>query len=1726
MKKRILAVVLSVIMLFNIIPATATANDDSRSLDGNYQEIIVGGEEGGQQSAPGAQSDDLNEPPVIEDNDEEDGQQGAPGAQSDDLNGLPVIKDNDEADDEQDAPGTSADDSNEAPETEDSGEEDPAEDEQPADMSPSVIEETTVPPENLLMPEALDQSDFSVTTTADGDTRYTYQSIFDDNNTRYDGRIWTDKSVLTDDKITYTGNVHESGTAPTGSVTISKDEGEDFLVSYSALASTTSVIDQSQSPIDMVLVLDLSPMSNSTSGKAQALLNAVKSAIDAMMEANPENRVAVVTYSSQAEVLLPLGVYRSVEFEYSGSATQQSTVTCRYVSADGKQNEPKTFTIANNRGSGVNKYTQMGIYTGMQILAQVQDTTIAVGDDTVVRQPVLILLSEGEPKIASTNITAPTKSLIPAEGWSDFSTGTAYTSEQNTGGGVEILRNYGKADDNVSNADNDNRRAQTFATLLTAAYMKKQVTNHYFSSDNSRQALVYTVGIRTSSANSPGLAQIVLDPTNYLVPDANQFSGDFIGYATSYFEGDSVAIPDAGINRHKTNFSDNQTLGLSSIDDLKYNDLFFNVTGDGSNLNFGDIFGDILTDIISSAAQGSTHVDNNVDPTQGGYLTYTDPIGEYMEVKDVKAMIINDVIYRRAEKRETSGTTTYVFTGMANNPVYGAQELRHIIIQVNKENEQETLEVKIPAALLPLRLTTILKDNDGNVVRYAHNSAYPFRLIYSVGLQEGVLNDDSSVNMKKVSDKYIADHTVDGKVQFYEGKYSGTTEEGNQGGRTIGDAYVTYVPALNNPFYYVTEDTPLYVLGEGANLTDGIQDEDLVQATDPFDENTTYYFKISYYVAASEPSKPAATKISQWISRPGSSIREVSVDRNDENQLYLKNAAPRLGNLNDFLREKGEDNKTGTAQIYLYLKYTGDEEADHSFQVHHGNNGRLSAPLPKGTLSITKQVVNGERAPTKKFKFKITLQHTDNENHEIDSLNDVTFNEGVGEFTLSANETKIFNISQDHNDGVSWSVEEITTYDSDERADWSTTYQVNNGEAISGKKASGTLMPGGSQAVTFTNTYTTPTGTLTVGKVVNGDVNYADTTNFSFKLTLTGLKEGDTVLSNGESIELEDNNSYIFSLADKQSCSFTIPANVTWKVEETTPLNGNWATLVSETDTMGTSMVGSENCASGTIKQSEHTTVGFTNTYTAPGALLISKAVEGAPENDNQSYSFTVELKDKKDQPIDGTFGDVTFKNGMATISLAGGESQTIQNLTAGTQWTVEETGIRPDDWTTTVNGKSGSVVSGEIQSGELSTAAFVNSAPGTLTVSKKVEGGTGTTEQFKFTVTYGNTTENFMLANGASKKFTLPAGTRYTVQEDNPGANWSTTVNGESGSTAQGTILAGVTDIAAFVNTYQETPVAPEPNPGGETGGNHNSGSTTTYVTLHYESNGGTEYADEQYRQNTLVDLDKVPTKEGYTFTGWYADAALTEPIDDIRMTSDKTVYAGWKATGIPDMLNGRDHFAYVIGYADGTVRPLEHISRAEVATIIFRLLDPKVRDENLTSTNTFEDVSEDVWYNTAISTLAKLGIVYGRTSETTFAPNASITRAEFAAICARFDHSGIQVDSNFTDISGHWAADEIERAATLGWIRGYSDGTFRPDNQITRAEAMTMINRVLQRLPENEDDLLQDMNVWPDNQPEDWYYLAVQEATNSHDFNRKGDGVHEHWIRMIADPDWKQYT
>ena len=338
------------------------------------------------------------------------------------------------------------------------------------------------------------------------------------------------------------------------------------------------------------------------------------------------------------------------------------------------------------------------------------------------------------------------------------------------------------------------------------------------------------------------------------------------------------------------------------------------------------------------------------------------------------------------------------------------------------------------------------------------------------------------------------------------------------------------------------------------------------------------------------------------------------------------------------------------------------------------------------------------------------------------------------------------------------------------------------------------------------------------------------------------------------------------------------------------------------------------------------------------------------------------------------------------------------------------------------------------------------------------------------------------------------------------------------------GTVRAASSSVdadnaAVIIHAKEFSPYIILSKPAGSTspsGGSSGGGGGPTRYTLHYESNGGAAYPSERYPAGTVVILDKTPLREGYAFTGWYGEAELTTQLNTVRMDKNRTVYAGWSATPAPAWLNSDDHFAYVYGYPDGRVGPLNNITRAEVAAIFYRLLRKDIRMESQTTENSFDDVPADAWYVTEASTLARLGVFVGRTTDV-FAPDAPITRAEFATVCARFDQSGAAEDRDFSDIGGHWAEQYIRQAAALGWVQGYPDGTFGPDRPITRAEAVTMINRVLRRNPGSKDDLLSGMKVWPDNPEGAWYYLEVQEATNGHEFHRKADG-HEKWTVLSA--------
>lgn len=397
--------------------------------------------------------------------------------------------------------------------------------------------------------------------------------------------------------------------------------------------------------------------------------------------------------------------------------------------------------------------------------------------------------------------------------------------------------------------------------------------------------------------------------------------------------------------------------------------------------------------------------------------------------------------------------------------------------------------------------------------------------------------------------------------------------------------------------------------------------------------------------------------------------------------------------------------------------------------------------------------------------------------------------------------------------------------------------------------------------------------------------------------------------------------------------------------------------------------------------------------------------------------------------------------------------------------------------------------------------------------------------------------------------------GRPITVTVDPNGGNWTPDDDTwtKNGSTYSTSIISTGDDVSVT-----NVPTRDGYNFDGWTKTSDNNGNVTltakwtaATITVTVNPNGGTwdpdsnhtwtKNSDDTYTTTVpAISADisvSTPSRNGYNFDGWdkttdsNGNITLTAnwnripsssrpPVIDIPESDDSNKIP--TAGDIPSVFS-LDHYAYVVGYSDGGIHPEANITRAEVATIFFRLLDDQVRELAMTRDNDFSDVAEGQWYNTAISTMAAMEVITGY-PDGTFRPNANITRAEFAAIAARFDESGIEGDISFEDVIGHWAEEEISLAATNGWVEGYPDETFRPGKEITRAEAMTMVNRVLHRLPETPDDLLDNMIVWPDNMNEDaWYYLAVQEASNSHDYDIKDSG-YEFWTEITEPRDWTE--
>lgn len=812
--------------------------------------------------------------------------------------------------------------------------------------------------------------------TADDDTRGTYTTYLNDNTsgeltTEFSGRVWADKTVTTVDQK-FSGDVGND-------VTVQNDS--DFLVTYSALATTQSITGEAQSPVDVVFVVDFSGsmISNAmedNESRLANLLDALNSSIKTLMEANEYNRVAVVRYSglpkqntnrtvTASQVLVSLGHY-DVKDTYFTCSNDDA------VASSGNVNV--LWDVGSNSGSHTiytedATNTQMGLYTGMNLLTQCTTTEYIDGTE-VKRVPAVIHLSDGNPTVSS-----------------DSQTWWAPGNNSNNGNGVVRWPSAGNS----------------MKALMTASYMKKEIDAHYGSqNDEDYRVKVYNIGmglteIYQEASDSPNgypaaaqaSADITLNPgevlgnSNYVyrndeysqdiggtghnAPSVYQYSivGDIENAWNLYTNNQSLMmeilynISGTGNqwNPHE-NFYENYTFthpdSGEDINTLNYVDQYF-AANNASAVT--DVFEQIVSDITMSAPQVPTQIESGASIDQSGYITYTDEIGDYMEVKNVKNLIFSGTNFTNPNITTNGNTTTYTFSGQIDSPVYGQQNANDIVITVTSNTDNtgkmtQTLTVKIPASAIPLRVNTVELDSSGNVKSHMTNNAYPMRLCYTVGVQEGVKNTDGTVDLSKIDDAYKKANTGTDGLYFYSNKYKGDIKYEDQ--ETAGNAYVEFTPAKNNPYFYVQESIPLY--------TDKLCTEPVKEAPVTGDDKT-YYYKVQYY-----SGKQSVTETR--------SVTGIKGETELINGQYCVKAgemnAPRV----DSKHAEKTNNNTATAQLYYYA-HMNSENA----QIHLGNNGRLA--VKTASLAVEKDIevpegIDAGQFANKKFSFTVTLTDTKN----------------------------------------------------------------------------------------------------------------------------------------------------------------------------------------------------------------------------------------------------------------------------------------------------------------------------------------------------------------------------------------------------------------------------------------------------------------------------------------------------------------------------------------------------------------------------------------------------------------------------------------------------------------------------------------------------------------------------------------------------------------------------
>ncbi len=778
------------------------------------------------------------------------------------------------------------------------------------------------------------------------------------------GRIWTDKSVSTQD-IKLPGTTIEGLTDNT----VKKEAGADFLVALSGLGSAATIVDETKVPTDTVIVLDMAP---EMEPYVEDMVAAANDALENLLTANPNNRIAVVAYGNTAIPLLPLDHYSNYSDQSPEELLQVGVhdngiwADTTYVASYGKTDAGISIVEEEFEfDSGEERNTQIGIYTGMDLLLQTSDTTVTVDGVELTRAPVMVLLSCGEPENGDTNFMTPSRRNIDPE--------------------------Y------IGNNTPLNHRAQAFVTMMTAGNMKAKVSEHYYGADPDRSVHVFTVGVGLEEAGpDEGLAITALNPKERLETGAG-FGDELKQAYTDYQTNGSVRLSraegPAGADQYTTiSKTDNPGSDNITYEDYKYNDNFYLASNFQSQEDWNTIFQQILDEINTIAPTSPTETPEGAPGTGGesGFITFTDELGPYMKVVGAPTVLYGDHAFTATTN---DNGATYTFTGtVEGNEIYGEANLADLELTVTTDGDTQTLTWKVPASLIPLRTVTATTHVDGDGHKtysiQQNQEAYLIRLFYSVARDDAVTFDQDD-------NDYLIAHSKDGTTSFYSNAWDAAAKDDTQ----YGTATAVFTPAASNAFYHYTEDTPLYVLVDnvaGGNqklLTHDEALDHLLQSTvipergTVVIDGTTYnivraqeahkgqgaafFYEHRYYQAqdTGDTGELDADLLTDYhlVLNPNALQGHV-VD--DAGGLSIQKGSAKLSRVSDGSAAKTV-NGTGTAVHYRHPVYNVD---DTKVTVHLGNNGLRTEKTPTGTLTVKVNTTTGSNVPSPEPEFTYKLE--------------------------------------------------------------------------------------------------------------------------------------------------------------------------------------------------------------------------------------------------------------------------------------------------------------------------------------------------------------------------------------------------------------------------------------------------------------------------------------------------------------------------------------------------------------------------------------------------------------------------------------------------------------------------------------------------------------------------------------------------------------------------------